>query len=158
MAKIKWLTWSFEGTGNGVKAYTVETAVGAGQSNQKRSDVELVQFFLYQFFLDPIHRSLTPKTAAGTTNFKIDGIAGNQTIQGIRIFQDRMKKFGQGSIVDGIVNIPLGESQHRNTMWSLNAWCYSWGKDKERFGEIENLPEVIAYAPHLRTDLLSMQD
>jgi hypothetical protein len=141
---------------NGVFALN-ETPIGRGESNQKRSDVQLIQFFLHEFFKkNPELFALLPKTKSGGSVIKIDGKYGKQTEGGILLFQKHTKKLGSKIKDDGVVNVATGvRSVNGNqfTIIFLNLFFKTLGDGKEHHGKLENHPTVFAFAPELAGEL-----
>src|SRR5215212_3393825 len=83
-----------------------ETKIGANGDNQKRSDIQLVQFFLKKFYgrHSELFR-LLPKAPKSPGQFAIDGIVGEQTITGIRLFQEHQSRGGNPLVKDGLVSV-----------------------------------------------------
>lgn len=134
-----------------------ETTVGMGGSNYKRSDVQLVQFFLRQFYkAHPELFVLLPKTSKGGSTISIDGYYGGQTGKGIYYFQKHLKNNGSTVKVDGLVDIARGTvSSISNTIYTihyLNGWFQKWVDES---GNVEKHPDCIKYAPELQAELLS---
>lgn len=132
-----------------------ETSIGANGNNRKRTDVQLVQFFLRQFYkAHPELFKLLPKTSAGDGTIKIDGICGGQTSKGIYYFQKHMKQAGVSIMVDGKVDVALGTSSSiSNTIYTihhLNGWFQKWA---DATGNVEKHPDCIKFAPELQAEL-----
>jgi hypothetical protein len=134
-----------------------DTPIGAGKNvtNKRRADVELVQFFLAQFFAKnpKLFRQLPP-TKSG--RFLIDGNCGAQTKAGIWVFQTDASRRGNGIYPDGVVDVPStfltpsGRSSY--TILALNDWFIDNGTGAEHFSKLENHPD-LARATALRTEL-----
>lgn len=139
-----------------------ETTVGKGGNNRKRSDVQLVQFFLQQFyFAHPELFVLLPKTRTGSFAIKIDGICGKQTEMGIRLFQE-FQRSQTPTAVDGLVNVAHSlTSSITGTFYTihlLNHWFTKFGGGgKELNGNLENHPDIRIFAPELHTELVASQ-
>lgn len=135
-----------------------ETSVGKDGQNSKRSDVQLVQFFLGDFFI------IYPGLAAGLPTAKdkrrpvaLDGKYGQQTEKAILIFQQWAQAQGKTVKADGLVSVPRGVtspiSQNSYTILLLNAWFQKHGKDKADHGELETNLAITALAPELSREL-----
>lgn len=135
--------------------YTVDTPIGARQNNRRLADVELVQFFLKQFFDDPIHKADTPPTRKGIKKILIDGIVGSQTIKAITYFQ----KYQFNRVIDGIVSVPIINASfvgtRMETMWKLNHWFANNSPLKDSFPNLEKLLVNDNSAPHLLAELVA---
>ena len=135
-----------------------ETTVGMRGSNNKRSDIQLVQFFLRQFYKShPELFVLLPKTKSPSTLITIDGDCGGQTKTGILVFQRQRRQVGGTIAVDGIVNVAhslmSSISKTGYTIHHLNQWFNDFADGKEFNGNLENHPEIIAFAPELQAEL-----
>src|SRR5262245_18659567 len=90
--------------------YTNETSVGSGGDNRRRSDIQLVQFFLYHFSLGhPELFKQLPKPGSGSATVDIDGAVGRQTVAAIRSFQTYENSANQPAVIDGKVSVSRGE-------------------------------------------------
>ena len=136
-----------------------ETPIGRGQTNRKRSDVQLVQFFLHQFYLkNPALFAQLPPTKSKVGVIKIDGEYGKQTEAGILVFQKDVQKRGSRIKVDGIVNVANGvrsTSGNQFTIMFLNLFFMTLGDGKEHHGKLENHPLVFSFAPELAGELFT---
>jgi hypothetical protein len=140
-----------------------ETSVGRAGNNRKRSDVQLVQFFLQQFYFE--HREMfdgrVPRTKNGVPEIKIDGICGRQTELGILNFQKYHSGDGVPIIVDGLVNISRTFSSEITgmpyTIGFLNNWFRRFGNGNQFHGNLENHPVIIQFAPELQAELAAAQ-
>lgn len=135
-----------------------ETSVGKGGQNSRRSDIQLVQFFLRDFLT--VHPELIgdlPTTKNGLRPVSIDGRYGKQTEKAILIFQKWIQSQGMPIKTDGLVSVahsmlsPISGAGY--TIMHLNVWFQKYGKDKEYHGRLEHNHEINAYAPELNTDL-----
>ncbi len=147
--------------GNVLIIHTInETIVGRGNGNNKRlADVQLVQFFLRQFYKQhpELFRRL-PKTRTGNGQIKIDGIFGGQTETGILLFQRFQNAFGARILSeDGIVNVASTEiskiSRTLYTILALNEHFRRFGDGKELHNQLEKHPDIIGSAPELLSEL-----
>jgi peptidoglycan hydrolase-like protein with peptidoglycan-binding domain len=137
-----------------------ETSVGAGGNNKRRSDVQLVQFFLRQFYKS--HRSLfekLPPTKNPDGFVKIDGSFGPQTQGAISTFQNHEKSLGLPIATDGLVDVPKGMiSSISGTVYTivvLNS-LYNFLEARSTGGFVTNIqdhPDIVAFAPELRSEL-----
>lgn len=132
-----------------------ETSVGMNGNNRKRTDVQLIQFFLRQFYkAHPELFVLLPKTSKGGSMILIDGFYGGQTGKGIWYFQKHHKNKGFSIQVDGLVNVGKeAESSISQTVYTinyLNSWFMKWS---DPTGNVEKHPDCIAYAPELQAEL-----
>lgn len=129
-----------------------EITVGAYGNNRKRSDVQLIQFFLQQFFFNHIELfDVVPRTKNGAPVIKIDGVCGPQTIAAIRTFQKNREVPADGlvSVVNRFINL-----QHQHyTILLLNNYFRLHGNGKEFHGQLEKHPNVIDFAPELQAEL-----
>lgn len=136
-----------------------ETAIGKGCDNQKRSDVQLIQFFLHEFYKRrPELFVLLPKTKSGVSVIKIDGKYGKQTEAGILLFQKDAKKLGSKVKDDGVVSVADGgksEAGNIFTIMNLNLFFMAQGEGKEHHGNLENHPTVFTFAPELAGELFT---
>ncbi len=134
-----------------------ETTVGKNGNNQRRSDVQLVQFFLRQFYMKhPDLFVLLPKTRIPSNFIIIDGKNGKQTEEGIKLFQTFQRNSGVPVIIDGKVSVPNADTTPTNdffTILVLNGFFRRFGEGKEHHGNLENHPDVIAFAPELLGEL-----
>ena len=140
-----------------------ETSVGIGGNNRKRTDVQLIQFFLMQFYFE--HEEMfdgrVPKTKQGSPIIKIDGICGRQTEMGIWHHQQYITRSGFPIRVDGLVSVaravvsPFGGEVY--TIHSLNNWFRLNANGKEFHGKLEDHPNIIQFAPELRSELAAAQ-
>jgi hypothetical protein len=141
-----------------------DISVGLGGNNYRRADVQLVQFFLKQFY--DKHPEIFYKLPRSSANrFMIDGICGGQTTSGIRYFQDYQRNGGGGQplAVDGLVDVcnkdsPISTiSRTLYTILSLNDWFQKYGDGREHNANLERHPDIIRYAPELRMELALQQ-
>lgn len=135
-----------------------ETKVGVNGDNKKRSDIQLVQFFLKKFYRrHPELFRLLPKASKSPGEFAIDGIVGDQTIVGIRFFQEHESRGGSGLVKDGLVSVaPSFESQishKRFTIILLNLWFEQHSGEAQFLTNLELHPDVIRFAPELQAEL-----
>lgn len=143
---------------NGTSAfYTVnETSVGKGGNNSRRADIQLVQFFLKQFYAkNPELFKRLPGSYTG--RFAIDGICGGQTQTGILLFQQKMRGEGNAIGIDGLVDAPKGWrasiTKMNYTIQWLNKWFKENGEGTEHYETLENHPDIVAGAPELKAEL-----
>jgi hypothetical protein len=146
-----------------VTYYLNDTSVGAGGNNRDRADVQLVQFFLRQFYLS--HPDLfvgLPQTKIPGVSVDIDGKVGGQTIEGIRAFQNYKKNIGNPMFVDGRVSIALGRmiqgTGNIYTIYSLND-DFFFLKDtyNQWMGKLHIHPDIVAKAPELQAELALLE-
>jgi len=135
-----------------------ETSVGKGGNNRKRSDIQLIQFFLKQFYdQNPALFALLPPTKKRHSVVVIDGVYGSQTEAAILLFQKDVKARGSSVKVDGLVDVATGlrsvNSKTQFTIMFLNFFFMTRGEGKEHHGKLENHPEVFAFAPELAGEL-----
>lgn len=147
-----------EGVSGDLGVFTLnETSVGKRGNNKKRSDVQLIQFFLRQFYkAHPELFILLPKTKSNSNLIIIDGDCGGQTKAGILHFQkDRSidAKIKVDSLVDVAHSLISSISKTTYTIHHLNHWFQLHAEGKEHHGNLENHPDVIAYAPELHAEL-----
>lgn len=135
-----------------------ETRIGRNGDNKKRSDIQLIQFFLRQFYKNhPELVALLPKTKSGDGLVAIDGKYGKQTEKGIWLFQKQRRERGTPIKVDGLVNVahssisPISRTLY--TICEMNKWFRDHGEGKEHHGKLENHPDIIYYAPDLSNEL-----
>ena len=144
-------------TGDGKTMHlTVNTiTVGKNGNNTRRADVQLVQFFLKKFY----EHSAPARQMSGIKEIKIDGIAGNKTIAGIYWFQKYRSMNGSYLKVDSLVSIMTnftGGSAITGTAYTiadLNIYFRNYGEGKEHSEHLENHPDIIQYAPELKSEL-----
>ena len=134
-----------------------ETPVGKNVDNRKKSDVQLVQFFLHQFFLKKpeLFRKLPP-TKRRQQVIVIDGAFGKQTAAGITVFQEELKQLGVPIKADGLVSVMTGTRSARGnpfTISFLNSFFTTFGNDKEFKNNLENHPLIFSAAPELAAEL-----
>lgn len=135
-----------------------ETRIGASGDNKKRSDIQLVQFFLKKFYRrHPELFRLLPRASKSPGQFAIDGIVGDQTITGIRIFQQHESRGGNGLVQDGLVSVaqsfesPI--SHKRFTIILLNLWFEQHSGEAQFLTNLEQHPDIIRFAPELQAEL-----
>ena len=140
--------------------YTVnDTQIGdrKGLSNARKADVQLIQFFLKQFFArNPRLFAQLPRTKSG--KFLIDGDCGAQTRSGIWVYQTYEQKRGNGVYPDGVVDPATSyanpNSIHSYTILLLNDWfAQNVDVDFTYYGSLENHPDIRRDAPELRKEL-----
>lgn len=123
--------------------------------NTDRASNQLVQFFLRTFFR--ARPELLPKPPPGRTGFLLDGIVGNQTIEGIARFQTNRKKAGFHIFTDGVVSVATGDFvPETNVFWTihlLNIFARNELGDKE-FDHLFLNKEIEAEALELFTELV----
>lgn len=135
-----------------------ETVVGVGGTS-RRSDIQLVQFFLRQFFLKQpeLFRKLPKSRKNASALVTIDGKFGPQTAAGIVEFQKAVRARGNPIHVDGIVNVAHSvNSSITNTQYTilfLNLFFSKFIATPEAVLDVENHPDVMAFAPELRSEL-----
>jgi hypothetical protein len=135
-----------------------ETRVGVGGDNNKRSDIQLIQFFLRKFFgrHPELFRRL-PRTSNSPGQVAIDGLVGAQTKTGILLFQQHEGRAGSGLVQDGLVSVaqsfvsPI--SQKRFTIILLNLWFEQHSGEAEFLTKLESHPDIIRFAPELQAEL-----
>ncbi len=135
-----------------------ETTVGKGGYNRKRSDVQLIQFFLRRFYTHhPELFVLLPKTKTGANFIIIDGSYGGQTEKGILLFQKNRKSDEPLIATDGLVNVAHSVmssiSNTHYTIHFLNGWFMRHAEGREHHGSLENHWDLLAYAPELHYEL-----
>ncbi len=136
-----------------------ETSVGRNGNNRKRSDVQLTQFFLKNFYeLHPELFVKLPKTPSRANTIKIDGVCGSQTIAAIEEFQRFVVKSRLSSRIDGVVNVattanlsPLSHTTY--TIFHLNSTFANRGRGREFHNHLEDHPDIISSAPELQAEL-----
>lgn len=135
-----------------------DTRIGRYGDNKKRSDIQLIQFFLRQFYRR--HHDLfvqLPQTKSKAAVVVIDGKYGKQTEQGILLFQKQRTERGARIKVDGLVSVahssvsPISKTLY--TICEMNHWFKDFGDGKEHHGKLENHPDIIAHAPELHAEL-----
>ncbi len=147
----------------GLGVFTInETSVGIGGNNRKRSDVQLIQFFLMHFYFEhPELFAFVPKNRRGAPLITIDGICGRQTELGIFHYQNYVARDGFPITVDGLVSVARGVASPISgefyTIHNINNWFRLHGSGKEFHGKLENHPELIRFAPELRSELAAAQ-
>ena len=138
--------------------YTVnDTPIGTGKklNNQRTADVQLVQFFLSQFYAKhpELFRQLAP-TKNG--RFLIDGDCGAQTKSGIWVYQTWEQKRGKQIHPDGVIDPPNAyvspSGRNTYTILLLNEWFLDNGTGTEHFSKLENHPDLRG-ATALRAEL-----
>lgn len=135
-----------------------ETIIGNGGNNRRLADVQLIQFFLRQFFLVEFQLfKKLPKDRFNTGVITIDGKFGPQTGAGIFEFQKFVQRSGRPIKVDGLVNVATAEnSAITNTTYTilfLNKFFQDKGDLPEFHGNLENHPDILALAPELQAEL-----
>ena len=147
----------------GLGVFTInETSVGIGGNNRKRSDVQLIQFFLMHFYFEhPELFALLPRTSTGSGFVKIDGICGKQTQMCIWHYQNYVARDGFPTKVDGLVSVARAVGSPITgeifTIHNINNWFRLHGSGKEFHGKLENHPNIIQFAPELRSELAAAQ-
>ena len=124
-------------------------------TNTDQASNQLVQFFLKMFF--GRRPELTPRTAAGTPVFLLDGQVGTQTIKGIKIFQDFTLRNGNPLINDSRVSVAIGNTVPGTaTFWTIHAMNGQFVLDfgKEQFETLSFNPVLATVAPQLTLELL----
>ncbi len=134
-----------------------ETPIGKNGDNRKKSDVQLVQFFLHQFFLKnpELFRKLPP-TKRRQSVIVIDGEFGRQTAAGIAIFQEELRRLAVPVKKDGLISVMTGiRSTNGNpfTIFFLNSFFKSRGDGSEHHGNLQNHPLIFSSAPELAAEL-----
>ena len=136
-----------------------ETRVGQNERHSKNSDVELVQFFLKQFFLEhpKLFIDLQKQINSNARVFLIDGKVGPQTVGGIRIFQNFQKGGDKRQARDGVVSVsPPGQTGilHAGmlTILKLNLWIEQ--KTNIDVLNLEKHPDILLFAPNLLKEML----
>lgn len=139
-----------------------DISIGLGGNNYRRADVQLVQFFLKQFYdKHPEIFSKLPRSSAG--RFVIDGICGGQTTSGIRQFQKSQRDNGALIAVDGLVDVCSSDSPVSSisrtvyTILHLNGWFQKFGEGREHCANLEKHPDILEYAPELQAELAVQQ-
>jgi peptidoglycan hydrolase-like protein with peptidoglycan-binding domain len=129
--------------------------VGRYGNNQRRADVQLIQFFLQSFFFS--HPELfgvaVPPTSNGSPIIRIDGLCGAQTIAAIKAFQNN-----RNVRVDGLVSVAnrLTNFNGQNyTIHLLNQHFRLHGNGKQFHGHLEDHPIIMDFAPELQSELAS---
>ena len=137
-----------------------DTSVGRYGENKKKTDIQLVQFFLRQFYKR--HREIfvhLPQTRSGDGMIAIDGKYGRQTELGILHFQKYIQKHGIGIKADALVSAAHSlrgpQTDNIYTIHRLNTFFRTHGEYKEHHGKLEGHPDIIALAPELRAELLA---
>lgn len=137
------------------------TDIGENQLNRNKVDVELIQFFLWEFYSvnTPLF-SLLP-VVSRTPGIEIDGICGRQTKSGIYNFQKYYRLRGNPILADGVVDVTKNLRTSGNpaiyTIWRLNEWFFANGTGT--LSEKEDLlthPVVRRRARHLIAELRRM--
>ena len=148
---------SFSDGSNG-EVYVNDISVGLSGNNRRRADVQLVQFFLSQFYNK--YPELSAKVCAENQNrFVIDGFCGKHTCVGIAVYQYYMRSKGTAIEYDGTVNIPNSASQVTSvshtfyTILNLNVWFRKYGDGTEYIHSLQNHPQMQKCAPELRAEL-----
>lgn len=136
-----------------------ETTVGKNGQNRRRSDIQLVQFFLHQFFLKnpDLFRKLPP-TKKRNSVIVIDGEFGKQTAAGIVVFQQDAARRGIKVKPDGLVNVATGNKSaagNNFTIMLMNFFFVEFGEGKEHHGNLQNHPLIFAHAPELAGELFT---
>jgi hypothetical protein len=137
--------------------YVTDTRIGTGKNvtNTRKADVQLVQFFLSQFYAGnpDLYRQLPP-TKSG--KFLIDGDCGAQTKAGIWVFQTWAQKNRYPIYPDGVID-PATQYASPSGRYSyaiivLNDWWMENGTGREHITKLENHPDLRG-ATELRADL-----
>jgi hypothetical protein len=145
--------------------YMNETSVGQGGQNKRRSDIQLVQFFLNQFYIGhPELFKLLPSTGSGAASVDIDGQVGLQTIEGIRQFQINRNVADRPAVVDGKVSVAQGDvipgTNTEYTIHRLNLWFFTAPGNRESNaqwkGNLHSHP-AIAGASELQAELAAIE-
>jgi hypothetical protein len=156
MARKELMTDVNDGSLGAYGVFTLnETSVGQNGFNQRRSDIQLVQFFLQSFFFSHVEMfdAQVPRTRNGAPLIKIDGLCGAQTIAGIKAFQKHFEVRVDGliSVANRFVNL----NQQHYTIVLLNNHFRLHGNGKQFHGRLENHPVVVTFAPELQAELAS---
>lgn len=153
--------WNMDGT-EMVELTLNDISVGLKGNNYRRADVQLVQFFLKQYYdKHPDRFRKLPRSSAN--RFMIDGICGGQTTSGIWHFQQFQRNGGVSIAVDGLVDVCNNDSpystisQTRYTILHLNRWFLKFGDGREHNANLERHPDIIRYAPELQAELAMQQ-
>ena len=132
--------------------YFNATPVGSGADNKNLADVQLVRFFLREFFLHhPDLFKLVPKLTKDTGTIAIDGKVGGQTIKAIEMFQRHYPRF---LILDGRVSVavskyvPETNNEKGFTIVALNQWFFGRNGNARWNGRLRQHP-LIRSAPIL---------
>jgi hypothetical protein len=138
-----------------------ETAVGKNGNNRRKSDIQLVQFFLHQFFLKnpELFRKLPP-TKRKQSVIIIDGQFGKQTEAGIKVFQEELVRLGVPVKTDGLVSVMTGRRSSRGNPFTinfLNSFFKTFGEGNEFSNNLENHPLIFSSAPELAAELFISQ-
>jgi hypothetical protein len=146
--------------------YFNETTVGEGGNNKKRTDNLLVQVFLKHFYRrNPNLFAKLPKLKSDNKSnvFAVDGIVGPQTITGIRVFQQFVRKIvGRGDgFIDGRVSVPTGvfvpHSHSFFTIDQLNSKFFFGEKFNMKFNaRLQDHPQVFLL-PELHAELSTLK-
>jgi hypothetical protein len=135
-----------------------ETKIGVGGDNQKRSDIQLVQFFLKKFYGRHAELfRLLPPASKSPGQFALDGLVGAQTETGIRLFQDHQSRAGSGLVKDGLVSVApsfVSQTSHKRfTIFLLNLWFEQHSGEAQFLTNLELHPDIIRFAPELQAEL-----
>jgi hypothetical protein len=134
-----------------------DTPIGSrsGVSNQKKADVQLIQFLLSQFFAahPKLFKQLAPSKSG---RFLIDGDCGPQTKSGIWVYQTYESRRGTAIHPDGVVDpasasTTTGDARSA-TILALNDWYFQNG-DPKFYARLQDHPDVKKFAPELRAEL-----
>jgi hypothetical protein len=155
--------------GTDLYTYLNETSVGQGGDNRRRSDIQLVQFFLDQFYIEnqQLFR-LLPQTRPVAVSIDFDGKVGRQTIEGIRLFQRNWCPSSPIMIADGKVSVPStsyfgvpGTTTLVYTIFFMNVWFFSIsesaGGNAQWKGNLRNHPMIKTCAPELQAELALLE-
>jgi hypothetical protein len=145
-----------------VEHFTMNNSdIGENRTNRNKADVELIQFFLWEFYSRNGHLfSLLPRVSR-TPGIEIDGICGRQTKSGIYNFQKHHRLLGNPIRTDGVVDVTKNLHTSGNpaiyTIWWLNKWFFANGtgtiSEKE---DLRTHPVVARRARHLIAELNRM--
>lgn len=134
-----------------------EISVGKNGNNYRRADVQLVQFFLRDWYKrNPGQHHHLPQSSRGKL-IKIDGICGNTTNSAIYGLQKFIRSDGGNIVADGLVDVAHSTlstiTSSVYTIHYLNRIFRKYGDGNEHHGNLENHPDIIAYAPELQSEL-----
>jgi hypothetical protein len=145
------------------RVYEIKFPVGTPKirgdnTNSNRACIQLVQFFLRDFY--DTHPQLRKKLQGAPGRFLLDGKVGPQTVSGIAVFQQhsRSTKVETVNVInDARVSVPIGATvpgtEFRWTIHALNLFFAAQTKNAATFASLFLNPAISTEAPELSAEL-----